>query len=95
MSEVLHLDYYYKPKQLKTKLWILPPYKYSDVFEKFDITQSKINKDYNIKDFIFTIKRKDNRYNLNYDKNFIMKHKFISASEEYWIKYLKTNYYDN
>src|SRR5690242_11861904 len=30
MTEILHLDHYYKPKQLKTKLWILPPYKYSD-----------------------------------------------------------------
>lgn len=95
ITEILHLDYYFKPKQLKTKLWILPPYKYSDVFEKFDIKNSRINKDYNIKDYIFIIKRENNKYNLSYDQNFMLKHNFISAEEDNWINYLKTNYYDN
>jgi hypothetical protein len=55
----------------------------------------RINKDYNVKDYIFIIKREDNKYNLSYDQNFMLKHNIISAEEDYWINYLKTNYYDN
>lgn len=95
MTEVLPLDYYYRPLQLKTKLWILPPYKYTDVFEKFDLIQSKVNKDYDIKDYIFIVKRHNNRYTLNYDNNHLLEHNFISANEDYWINYIKTNYYND
>lgn len=94
LTEVLPLDYYYNPKQLKTKLWIVPPYKYSDVFEKFDIIQNKFNRNYDIKNFIFIIKRDYNKYTMSYDNNHNFNHNFISADEDYWINYLKKNYYD-
>lgn len=95
LTEVLPLDYYYKPEQLRTKLWIVPPFKYSDVFEKFDITQSKVNKNYDIKDYIFIVRRENNRYTLSYNNNYKFNHNFISADEDYWVNYIKENYYYN
>lgn len=73
----------------------MPPYKYSDVFEKFDIIQNKFNRNYDIKNFIFIIKRDDNKYTMSYDNNHNFNHNFISADEDYWINYIKKNYYDN
>lgn len=91
---ILPLNFYFKPEQIKTRLWILPPYKFTDVFEKFNIIQLKHNKDYDIKNYVFTIKRENNKFNLSYVYK-ELNHKFINVDEEYWINYLKSNYYND
>lgn len=94
-TEIIILDFYYKPKQIKTKIWMVPPFKYTDVFSKFNIIQSKNNRNYDIKDYVFIINRIDNKYTMSYDKNHKLNHNFISANEDYWINFLKNKYYND
>lgn len=72
------------PKQIKSQLWVIPKYKYNDVFIKF-------KNNLKIKDYIFKISRDKNYYKIQYER-YKLDNKIIHPSINYWITTLKNKY---